>query len=103
MVTFVKSTYPGSKAKYAVSGVRVSCSPTEAGNNEIRLQLAGTELELDINVDYAVALSIQRSIDEANGIKEPINDVEHNIDFSNINSMVLIDELANRLSANYAE
>jgi hypothetical protein len=82
MVTLVKSTFPGSDRQYAVSGVRVSCGPITWGDNEIRLQLAGTALELDINVDYSTAQSIQGAIDEANGVKGPVN-VDYSVAQSN--------------------
>ena len=96
MVTFVKSTYSGSSKQYAVSGVRVSDGPSQFGNNAIRLQLAGTTLELDINVDYSVAESIQKAIDQANGIKATTNDAS--FDINDVSAKDLIDELYNRFN-----
>ena len=94
MVTFVKSTYPGSDRQYAVSGVRVSCGPEEGGFNTIRLQLAGTELELDISVDYAVAQDIQEAINKANGSEEPGSTAP--FDITEVDIKDLIAELASR-------
>ena len=94
MVTFVKSTYPGSDKQYAVSGVRVLYGPDEDGFNKIRLQLAGTNLELDIKVDYPVARSIQDMIDKANVDEKPVSDPP--FDITEVDIKDLIDELASR-------
>jgi len=96
MVTFVKSTYPGSGMQYAVSGVRVLYGPDEGGHNVIRLQLAGTALELDIKVDYSIAQGIQQVINEANGVKEPVSDAP--FDITEVDIKDLIDELASRFN-----
>jgi hypothetical protein len=97
MVTFVKSTYPGSDRQYAVSGVRVAAGPSMGGDNEIRLQLAGTELELDIYVDYSTAQSIQGAIDKANSVKGPVDDA-HCFDITQVAVKDLIEELSNRFN-----
>lgn len=97
MVTFVKSTYPGSDCQYAVSGVRVANGPSIGGDNEIRLQLAGTELELDICVDYSTAQSIQGAIDEADSVKGPVDDA-HCFDITQVAIKDLIEELSNRFN-----
>ena len=94
MVTFVESTYPGSDKQYAVSGVRVYCGPAKDGLNKIRLQLAGTMLELDIPVDYPVAQSIQDTIDKANVDEKPVSDPP--FDITEVDIKDLIDELASR-------
>lgn len=96
MVTFVDSTYAGSSKKYAVSGVRVSCGPDKDDLNEIRLQLAGTEVELDIRVDYSVAESIQQAINEATCLGKTASGYHFNI--NDVSARDLIDELYNRFN-----
>ena len=96
MVTFVKSTYSGSSKQYAVSGVRVSDGPSQFGNNAIRLQLAGTDVELDIDVSFETAESIQQAINEAKGIKATTNDAS--FDINDVSAKDLIDELYNRFN-----
>lgn len=96
MVTFVKSTYPGSDKQYVVSGVRLLHGPDKDGFNTIRLQLAGTNLEFDIDVDYSVAQGIQHVINEASGVKEPVNDAP--FDITEVNIKDLLDELVSRFN-----
>jgi hypothetical protein len=66
------------------------------GFNEIRLQLAGTELEFDIYVDYAVAVSIQRAIDEVIPSERTFNNGL--FDITGVSAKALIDELYNRFN-----
>ena len=96
MVTFVNSTYAGSDMKYVVSGVRVRTGPSKEGYNAIRLQLAGTDVELDIDVSFETADSIQREINETKGIKATTNDAS--FDINDVSAKDLIDELYNRFN-----
>ena len=96
MVTFVKSTYSGSSKQYAVSGVRVSDGPSQFGNNAIRLQLAGTDVELDIDVSFETAESIQQAINEATSVGKTTSGCH--FDINDVSAKDLIDELHNRFN-----
>ena len=96
MVTFVNSTYAGSDMKYVVSGVRVRTGPSKEGYNAIRLQLAGTDVELDIDVDFSTAESIQEAINEATSVGKTTSGCH--FDINDVSAKDLIDELHNRFN-----
>ena len=100
MVTFVNSTYSGSSKQYAVSGVRVLEGPMSGGSNDLRLQLAGTNLEFDIPVDYDTALLIQKAISKSkNNEEEDLYTPEPTkFDIGDVELKDLVEELYNRFN-----
>lgn len=98
MVTFVNSTYSGSSKQYAVSGVRVLEGPSSGGDNELRLQLAGTNLEFDIPIDDDTALLIQKAMGKRkkNEEEDLYTPTPTEVRISDFDLKDLVDELYNR-------